>query len=692
MSDPLGGPAARLSARRGKHRREPVLVRAGLRFLRRRPGVLWALAGWSLLEAAHTFALGFALARALDSGFLAGRPATGLWWLAAAGLGLLVGALGTARVYRQVAALAEPLRDALVRRVVARGLYEAVTATVAPGRGTGDAGTSSVSRLTHQVEIARDSFAGVVMVSRSFVVALAGALSGLAALAPPLLLVVLPPLAAGLAVFAVTLRPLARRQRDFLVADEELAAEATTVVRALRDVSACGARQTVRQALRRRVETERRAADALAYWGIARAVALGLGGRLPVVLLLALAPWLLRNGVSAGELAGALTYLTQALLPALQSLVHGLGGAGARLAVVIGRLHQGAPEPLAPEPPGSEAPAPEASAAGARAAEAPAAEASALEAPAVEASAPQQPGRTEHCVHADPGGAPCPTRGPSAARRPSRVPAPHGFGGAPPALALRDVSFAYGPAARPVLCGLDLEVPAGGHLAVVGPSGAGKSTLALLAAGLLRPSHGQVRLSGRAAAPANGVPPAGQRVVVPQESYVFTGSLRENLSCLLPEDSAPLPDAALSSAVEAVGAQALVRRLGGLAGHVEAAALSAGERQQLALARAYLSPAPLAVLDEAGSQLDPAAEERAESAFTRRGGTLVVIAHRISSALRADRVLVLDGSRTRCGTHRELLACSPLYRDLTAGWAPHPLAAERQTRQTRQTAGEWGTG
>ncbi|UNT00237.1 ATP-binding cassette domain-containing protein [Streptomyces tubbatahanensis] len=613
-------------------------MRAGLRFLRRRPAALWALAGWSVLEAAHTFALGFALARALDAGFLAGRPATGLWWLAAAGLGLLVGALGTARVYRQVAALAEPLRDTLVRRVVERGLCEAVTATVAPGRGSGDAGTSSVSRLTHQVEIARDSFAGVVMVSRSFAVSLAGTLAGLAALAPPLLLVVLPPLAAGLIVFAVTLRPLARRQRDFLVADEELATEAGTAVRALRDVAACGARQTVRGALRRRVDAERRAADALAYWGIARAVALGLGGRLPLVLLLALAPWLLRHGVSAGELAGALTYLTQALLPALQGLVHGLGGAGARLTVVIGRLRQGAPDPAAPEPVVPAPPAPE----------------------------PVAPGF-------------------------SRVPAPRGFGGAPPALALRDVSFAYGPAARPVLCGLDLEVPAGGHLAVVGPSGAGKSTLALLVAGLLRPSHGEVRLSGRTATGTgtgspDGVPPVEQRVLIPQESYVFTGSVRENLSCLLPGHCPPLPDAALSSAVEAVGAQALVRRLGGLAGQVEAAALSAGERQQVALARAYLSPAPLAVLDEAGSQLDPAAEERAESAFAQRGGTLVVIAHRISSALRADRVLVLDGPRTRCGTHRELLAGSPLYRDLTAGWAPHPPAAERQT------AGEGRTG
>ncbi|MBO8196867.1 ABC transporter ATP-binding protein [Streptomyces smyrnaeus] len=606
-----GARAGRDSARRG-------LVRAGLGFLLRRPRTLAALAGWSALEAAHTFALGFALARALDDGFLAGHPATGLAWLSVAALGLLVGAWGTARVHRQVAQLTEPLRDELVRRVVGRGLHEAVTAVGTPGRAAGEAsGTGVVSRLTHQVEIARDSFAGLVMVSRSFLFTLAGAVLGLVALAPVLLLVVVPPLLAGLAVFAGTLRPLARRQRDFLVADEELAREVGTTVRALRDVAACGAQESVRRRVERRVTAERRAADALARWGVARALALGIGGRLPVVLLLVLTPWLLRQGVSAGALAGALTYLTQSLLPALQSLVHGLGGAGARLAVVIGRLREGAPDSGGPAPrtptPGSRTPTP----------------------------------RTP-----DP-------------RTPS--------GPEVPALELRGVTFAYGPGAAPVLTGLDLTVPAGGRLAVVGPSGAGKSTLALLVAGLLRPSAGEIRVHGQPAVPGRlraAEQLAGQRVLIPQESYVFTGSLRENLCCLLPESSAPPPGAVLLDAVEAVGARALVRQLGGLDGWVDPVALSAGERQQLALARAYLSPAPLVVLDEASSHLDPAAEEMAEYAFIRRGGALVVIAHRISSALRAELILVLDGERTCCGTHAQLLESSALYRDLAAGWAP----------------------
>src|SRR5581483_6069462 len=111
------------------------------------------------------------------------------------------------------------------------------------------------------------------------------------------------------------------------------------------------------------------------------------------------------------------------------------------------------------------------------------------------------------------------------------------------------------------------------------------------------------------------------------------------------------------------------------------AALSAGERQLLALARAYLSPAQIMILDEATCHLDPAADARVERAFAQRPGTLVVIAHRISSALRAKRILVLDGTRAVLGTHQELLDCSALYRDLVGHW--QPLAAHDSHRETR---------
>jgi ATP-binding cassette subfamily C protein len=112
----------------------------------------------------------------------------------------------------------------------------------------------------------------------------------------------------------------------------------------------------------------------------------------------------------------------------------------------------------------------------------------------------------------------------------------------------------------------------------------------------------------------------------------------------------------------------LVVRLGGTGAELVPGELSAGERQLLALARAYLSPAPLVVLDEATCHLDPVAERRAEEAFAGRGGTLIVIAHRISSALRARRVLVLDGAGATVGDNDTLRATSPLYRELLGHW------------------------
>jgi ATP-binding cassette subfamily C protein len=112
----------------------------------------------------------------------------------------------------------------------------------------------------------------------------------------------------------------------------------------------------------------------------------------------------------------------------------------------------------------------------------------------------------------------------------------------------------------------------------------------------------------------------------------------------------------------------VVDRVGGLAAAVDPATLSAGERQLVALVRAYLSPAPLVILDEATCHLDPAAEARVERAFAERPGTLVVVAHRISSALRARRVLVVDGATPMLGRHDELLVRSATYRDLVGHW------------------------
>jgi len=585
--------------------------RRGLRFLRARRRVVGRLAAWSVLETAQTFLTGYALARALDAGFLAGRVDVGLGWLAAAALAVVVGAYGTGRVYGAVAALVEPLRDRLVRHVVERGVR--------------DADRGALSRLTQQVEIARDTFAGLVMVSRSFVFTAAGALIGLFSLAPPLLLVVAPPLAAGVALFALTLRPLTRRQEAFLVADEELADRLGTVCPGLRDITAAGAEDQVAADAGARIAAEQCAARSLARWGVLRVVALAIGGQLPIVLLLATAPWLLAHGVTAGALVGALAYVTQSLLPALQNLIHGLGTSGSRLAVVLRRL------------------------------------------------APDTPAPTRSSA---------PTNAPARDTAPATGPTPPGRPAA--AVILSSLTFAYGPASEPVIDGLDLSVPHGTHLAIVGPSGIGKSTLTALIAGLLAPTGGSIDIRPAPDRPAPGFPEPDRpghpvRVLIPQEAYVFSGTLAENLGQLR---SAPVPERELLAAAEALGLSALLDRLGGPTAEVDPRTLSSGERQLIALARAYLARASLALLDEATCHLDAAAEERVERAFARRGGTLVVVAHRISSALRADRVLVMDGRRAAYGSHDELMERSPLYRDLVGAWspadgAPAPPAAHR---------------
>ncbi|MZG18437.1 ABC transporter ATP-binding protein, partial [Streptomyces sp. SID5914] len=133
-----------------------------------------------------------AVARSVDEGFLAGDPRLGLLWLGVALVAVLSGARVVRGVFAQLAGVTEPLRDGLVRRAVDRSMARA-----APG-GPGGTDRAAVSRLTNQVEIARDSFAGLVLTLRSFVFTAAGALLGLLSLHPALLVVVLPPLAAGL--------------------------------------------------------------------------------------------------------------------------------------------------------------------------------------------------------------------------------------------------------------------------------------------------------------------------------------------------------------------------------------------------------------------------------------------------------------------------------------------------------------
>jgi ATP-binding cassette subfamily C protein len=578
---------------------------------------------WSALEATPVLVFGRSIAGATDA-FLAHRVGTALSWLAVLVGAALVGALGAARAYGPLAGIVEPLRDALVRHVVRGAVHESVR--------TGRPGDAAVARLTQQVEIVRDTFAGLLMIVQGFVFTLVSALIGLLALMPVTLVLVVPPVVAGLGLFLGLVSRSITRQRELILAEERIAESATALAGGLRDITACGSEEAMAAEAGRLIDAQAATARSMARLAAGRTVALAVGGRLPLLLILGAAPWLVRHGATPGVVLGSLTYVLQGLSPALSTIIRGLGGSGLRLAVTLDRVMEAADQGVRPKAgSGAENRAP-----------------TGTETPARSGAGAGDLSPVRHAVQ--PGGG----------------------------LRLRGVSFAYGPSAEPVIDDLSLYVPDGDHLAVVGPSGIGKSTLSLLAAGLLTPARGTVTLGGVPAAEAG----PQVRVLIPQEAYVFGGTLRENLRYLWPGAS----DHALDAAVAAVGLGALTERLGGYDAEVDTGALSAGERQLIALGRAYLSPARLIVLDEATCHLDAAAEERAERAFAARAGSLIVIAHRMTSARRARRILVLDGTRAWLGTHEDLLTDCELYQDLHGHWsAPHPHAAagaaERRGRE-----------
>ncbi|MFD8786211.1 ATP-binding cassette domain-containing protein, partial [Kitasatospora sp. NPDC059599] len=184
--------------------------------------------------------------------------------------------------------------------------------------------------------------------------------------------------------------------------------------------------------------------------------------------------------------------------------------------------------------------------------------------------------------------------------------------------------------------------------------GAGKSTLAALPAGVVAPTAGWVAVGGVRPVPGRLV------ALVPQEAYVFPGSVREN-----PAWPAPgVADERLGAAVALLGAEEPVARPGGSAAALrDPGELSAGERQLPALVRTCPPPVPVVVPDEATCHLDLGAEERVERAFAARPGTPVVVAHRIGSALRADRMLLPEGGRGVPARHGDLLVLSPFHRE-----------------------------
>jgi ATP-binding cassette subfamily B protein len=237
------------------------------------------------------------------------------------------------------------------------------------------------------------------------------------------------------------------------------------------------------------------------------------------------------------------------------------------------------------------------------------------------------------------------------------------------ALAVDDVSFGYG-TGRDVLSNVSLAVAPGERIALVGPTGAGKSTLAKLMVRFYDPRRGTVRYGDLDLRNATTASLRDRIIVVPQEGFLFFGTVRDNIRIGRPDAT----DADVEAAVAALG---LTERFAALALGLDTevrergSRLSAGERQLVSLARAALADPTVLVLDEATSNLDPGTESTVEAALERLTDkrTVIVVAHRLSTAARADRVAVVDDGRLiELGTHQELLDRNGRYAGLFASW------------------------
>jgi len=243
------------------------------------------------------------------------------------------------------------------------------------------------------------------------------------------------------------------------------------------------------------------------------------------------------------------------------------------------------------------------------------------------------------------------------------------------------LTFGYDPD-RPVIEDVNLTVAPGETVAFVGPTGAGKSTLAKLVTRFYDPTAGRVLIDGYDLRDVTMFSLRSQLGVVPQEPFLFAGTIGDNIAFARPSAS----DAEIHEAVDRVGLTDVIDQMpNGLdtVVHERGQTLSSGERQLIALARAFLAHPRVLVLDEATSNLDLQSETKIESALDvlLENRTAILIAHRLSTAMRADRIVVVDEGRiVEVGTHAELVEAGGRYAEMYATWVRQSELAEHEER------------